>query len=56
MYDVMLIFIVAFIGGIVSIISFIIIFSQRISQPKRELEQKVYKLENEIQELKNKKN
>lgn len=55
MFDIALLFIMALAGGIVAVIGFIIILGQRISKPKRELQQKIDKLEEEIQELKSQK-
>ncbi|WP_185819487.1 hypothetical protein [Salibacterium salarium] len=55
MFDVMLLFIVAFTGGIVAIVGFFTILSRRISEPRKELQQKVDNLEKEVQELRNRK-
>lgn len=45
----------AFIGGIIFLISIIVILRQMIFGPKKELEERVARLENEIQTLKNQK-
>ncbi|WP_179295457.1 hypothetical protein [Bacillus sp. FJAT-45350] len=55
MFDIILFFIIAFAGGIIALVGFITIIGRRISEPKRELQQKVDKLENEVRQLKNKK-
>ena len=51
MLDVLLLFFVAFAGGIVAIAGFFTILSRKISEPRKELQQKVEKLEKEIQEM-----
>lgn len=45
----------AFIGGAIFFISLIVILRQMIFAPKKELEERVAKLETELQSLKNKK-
>ncbi|WP_179891172.1 hypothetical protein [Bacillus sp. AFS017274] len=53
MFDVALLFIIAFAGGIIAIIGFFVILGRRISEPKKALQQRIDKLEEEVQILKN---
>jgi chaperonin cofactor prefoldin len=55
LFDIGLLFFMAFAGGIVAIVGFFFIVSQRMSEPRKELEQRVEHLEDEIKELKNRK-
>lgn len=51
MLDVLLLFFVAFAGGIVAIAGSFTILSRKISEPRKELQRKVDELEKEIQKL-----
>lgn len=55
MFDIALLFIMALAGGIVAIIGIFVILGQKISEPKRELQQKIDNLEEEVRKLKNNK-
>jgi len=55
MFDITFLFIMAFAGGIVAIIGILAIFGRRITEPKKELQQKVENLEEEVRKLKNEK-
>lgn len=55
MFDIGLLFFMAFAGGIVAIIGFFFIVSQRITEPRKELQRKIEHLEEEVRELKNRK-
>ncbi|WP_176791338.1 hypothetical protein [Thalassobacillus cyri] len=50
----MIFFFVAIGGGIVALISFILILGQKITAPNKELQQKVYELENKVKQLERK--
>ena len=53
MFDIALLFIMAFAGGIVPIIGFFVILGRRISEPRKELQQKIDNLEEKVRKLKN---
>lgn len=55
MFDVALLFIIAFAGGIIAIIGFFVILGRMISEPKKVLQQRIDKLEEEVWKLKNEK-
>ncbi|MGE6614063.1 hypothetical protein ACQKFG_26855 [Peribacillus sp. NPDC076916] len=55
MFDVALLFIIAFAGGIIAIIGFFVILTRRISEPKKVLQQRIGNLEEEVCKLKNQK-
>lgn len=52
-FDIALILIIASAGGVIAITGFLVILGRRILEPKKELQQKVDKLEKEVQILKN---
>ncbi|MCY9002823.1 hypothetical protein [Peribacillus frigoritolerans] len=53
MFDIALILIIASAGGVIAITGFLVILGRRILEPKKELQQKIDKLEEKIQILKN---
>ncbi|WP_411739052.1 hypothetical protein [Peribacillus sp. S4] len=53
MFDIALILFIASAGGVIAIIGFLVILVRRILEPKKELQQKIDKLEEEVQILKN---
>ncbi|MBT2604164.1 hypothetical protein J7E55_14260 [Bacillus sp. ISL-53] len=53
MLDIALILIIASAGGVIAITGFLVILGRRILEPKKKLQQKVDKLEEEVQKLKN---
>jgi hypothetical protein len=53
MFDIALILIIASAGGVIAITGFLVILGRRILEPKKELQQKIDKLEEEVQILKN---
>ncbi|MCM3412679.1 hypothetical protein [Metabacillus litoralis] len=55
MFDITFLFIMAFAGGIIAIIGILVILGRRITEPKKELQQKVENLEEEVRKLKNEK-
>lgn len=55
MFDIALLFIIALVGGIVAIIGTFVLLGQRITAPKKELQQKIENLEEEVRKLKNQK-
>jgi hypothetical protein len=54
LFDVKLIFFMAFIGLIVAIVGFIFIINERISAPRKDLQKRIRHLEEEVRDLKNK--
>lgn len=55
MFDITFLIIMAIAGGIVAIIGILSILGRKITEPKKELQQKVKNLEEEIRKLKNEK-
>ena len=55
MFDIALILIIATAGGVIAIIGFLVIVSRRILEPKKELQQRIDQLEEEVRMLKNNK-
>ncbi|MDQ0232612.1 hypothetical protein [Metabacillus malikii] len=55
MFDITFLFIMAFAGGTIAIIGISVILGRRITEPKKELQQKVKNLEEEVRKLKNEK-
>ena len=53
MFDIVFLLIIAFAGGIVALIGFLVILGRRISEPKKELLQKIDNLEEEVRKLQN---
>ena len=53
MFDIALILIIASVGGVIAITGFLVILGRRILEPKKELQQKIDKLEEEVKILKN---
>jgi hypothetical protein len=53
MFDIALILFIASAGGVIAITGFLVILGRRILEPKKELQQKIDKLEEEVQKLKN---
>ncbi|WP_176222280.1 hypothetical protein [Tuberibacillus sp. Marseille-P3662] len=53
MFDIWLLFLMAFAGGLIALISFITILGRKIAEPKDELQKKVQGLEEEVERLKN---
>lgn len=53
MFDIALILFIASAGGVIAITGFLVILGRRILEPKKELQQKIEKLEEEVQILKN---
>ncbi|MFJ7746762.1 hypothetical protein [Peribacillus sp. NPDC097295] len=53
MFDIVLILFIASLGGVIAITGFLVILGRRILEPKKELQQKIEKLEEEVQILKN---
>lgn len=47
--------VIAFLGIVVAVVELVKIFSRRVTEPRRDLEEKVERLEKEIQDLKNRK-
>lgn len=54
MFDIALILIIASAGGIIAITGFFVILARKIVEPKRVLQKKIEKLEDEVRILKNK--
>lgn len=55
MFDLMLLFSIAFAGGMIALIGFVILIGRKIFEPKREMQQKIDMLEKEVRSLKEKK-
>ncbi|MBM7602599.1 putative membrane protein [Metabacillus crassostreae] len=55
MFDITFLLIMAFAGGTIAFISILVILGRRITEPKKEIQQKVKNLEEEVQKLKNEK-
>ena len=53
--DIALLFMIAFAGGIIAISGFVVMLGRRISEPKREWQDKIDQLEEEIRKLKQQK-
>ncbi len=53
MFDIALILFIASAGVVIAITGFFVILGRRILEPKKELQQKIDKLEEEVQILKN---
>ncbi|MGM0877388.1 MAG: hypothetical protein ACQEWV_22305 [Bacillota bacterium] len=53
MFEISQLLIMAFAGGIIAIIGFVVILGRRVSEPKRELKQRIDSLEEEVKKLKN---
>ncbi|MYL36908.1 hypothetical protein [Halobacillus litoralis] len=51
--DLMIFGVVAFVGGLAALIGFLIIIGRRITEPNKDLEQKVERLESEVKRLEN---
>ncbi|TGB03621.1 hypothetical protein [Halobacillus salinus] len=52
--DLVIFGVVAFGGGVVALIGFLVIIGRRINEPNKELQQKFESLENEVKSLKDK--
>lgn len=54
MFDLILLLIIAILGGVVSLIGFIVLVGRKLTQPKEELRQRMDRLEQEVRKLQNK--
>lgn len=52
MFDIAFLLFMAFAGGVVAIIGIFIILGRKVTEPQKELQQKIKNLEEEVQKLK----
>ena len=55
MFDLILLFSIAFAGGIVAVISILVILGRKVTEPNKKLQQKIENLEEEVRKLKSEK-